>query len=82
VSVNDPLPILPHDTPTRETNPQVAAVGNPCRKCNPLPKWARADSAFVHRTRFLQRTLWHSDTVCGMVRSWMPHWCWAGKVGW
>jgi hypothetical protein len=26
--------------------------------------------------------LWHVDTVCGMIRPWMPHYCWASKVGW
>ena len=32
--------------------------------------------------QFLQRALWHIDASCGMIRSWMPHWCWVGKVGW
>jgi hypothetical protein len=55
------------------------------RRCvlhNPLPKWPRADSAVVRRTRFLHRTLWHADTIRGMIRIWMPHWCWASKAGW
>lgn len=27
-------------------------------------------------------TSWHADTICGIIRQWMPHWCWASRVGW
>jgi hypothetical protein len=60
----------------------LPAAAPTLRHSRTRPETHRKPAAQRPRTRFLQHTLWHAYTVCGMVRPWMPHWCWVSKVGW